>query len=382
MTHIMKKRIRIGILGGGQLARMSAYQAYKLGFEVAILEKKAQSPAGQLTKFEYVGWVDDKGLLKKFISDCDIITLENEFIDYKDLEFIERMGKKVLPSSGTISLIQDKFIQKKTFLRNGLPVPAFVEIKNSSHYKSVSKKLGNKFVLKSRKMGYDGYGNALVTDEKSFNDGINKLSDRHSELMAEEFIDFSKELAVMIARTRNEIKAYPVVETIQKNHICHTVIAPARITPQLQKKITDIAVRSVEAVKGIGIFGVELFITADNKTLINEMAPRPHNSGHYTIEACTTSQFENHIRAVLGLPLGSAELVKPCAVMINLLGKKEGPGIVDDYKKSLKNENLHLHIYGKDVSRPGRKMGHITMLGEKIGPVLSELKKMEQKIII
>ncbi len=379
---MMKKRIRIGILGGGQLARMSAYQAYKLGFEVAILEKKAQSPAGQLTKYEYVGWVNDKDLIKEFISDCDIITLENEFIDYRDLEFIERMGKKVLPSSKTISLIQDKFIQKKTFLRNGLPVPAFVEIKKSSGYKSVSKKLGNKFVLKSRKMGYDGYGNAMVTDEKSFNDGINKLSDRHSELMAEEFIDFRKELAVMIARTRAETKAYPVVETIQKNHICHTVLAPAQITPKLQKEVRDIAIRAVEAVRGIGIFGVELFITRDNKILLNEMAPRPHNSGHYTIEACTTSQFENHVRAVLGLPLGSVELVKPCAVMINLLGKIEGPGIVADYKESLKDEKVHLHIYGKDISRPGRKMGHVTMLGEKIEPVLSELKKIEQKIII
>ena len=378
----MKKRIRIGILGGGQLARMSAYQAYKLGFEVAILEKKAQSPAGQLTKYEYVGWVNDKNLIKKFISHCDIITLENEFIDYKDLEFIELLGKKVLPSSKTISLIQDKFIQKQTFLRNGLPVPAFVEVKNSSGYKSVSKKLGNKFVLKSRKMGYDGYGNALVTDEKSYNDGINKLSDRHSDLMAEEFVEFKKELAVMIARTQTETIAYPVVETIQKNHICHTVIAPAQISLKLQKNVKEISIRAVEAVRGIGLFGIELFITGDNKILLNEMAPRPHNSGHYTIEACTTSQFENHVRAVLGLPLGSAEMVKPFAVMINLLGKKEGPGMVADYKESLKNEYLHLHIYGKDLSRPGRKMGHITMLGDKIEPVLSELKKIERKIII
>lgn len=378
----MKKPLRIGILGGGQLARMSAYQAYKLGFEIAILEKEAQSPAGQLTKYEYVGWVDDKNLLKKFARDCDIITLENEFIDFNDLEFIEKLGKKVLPASKTISLIQDKYIQKKTFRRNHIPVPDFVDIRESSTYEKISGILGKKFILKSRKMGYDGYGNALVTSERTFNAGIRKLSDRHSQLMAEEYIDFSKELAVMIVRTGKEIKAYPVVETIQKNHICHTVIAPAGINKRQQKKAVDIAVNAVRAVKGLGIFGVEMFITGNNKILVNEMAPRPHNSGHYTIEACVTSQFENHIRAVLGLPLGSTEMVKPAAVMINLLGKRNGPGIVEDYPDSLTNENLHLHVYGKAVSRPGRKMGHITMLGDDTGLILSKSKKIEKKIII
>ena len=378
----MQRPLRIGILGGGQLARMSAYQAYKLGLEIAILEKEAQSPAGQLTKYEYVGWVDDKKLLKKFVRDCDIITLENEFIDYRDLEFIERLGRKVLPGSKTISLIQDKLIQKKTFRRNRIPVPEFMEIREISGFKQVSAKLGKRFILKSRKMGYDGYGNALVTGEKSFREGIKKLSDRHTQLMAEEYIDFRKELAVMIVRTGREIKAYPVVETIQKNHICHTVIAPSGIGYSLEKSAREIAIEAVEAVKGIGIFGVELFITKQNKIIVNEMAPRPHNSGHYTIEACVTSQFENHVRAVLGFPLGSTEMVKPCAVMINLLGKKQGAGIVEDYKEAFRNENIHLHIYGKHKSRPGRKMGHITMLGDNPGSVLSKAKQIEKKIII
>ena len=378
----MKKRIRIGILGGGQLARMSAYQAYKLGFEIAILEKEPQSPAGQLTKYDFAGWVDDKKLVKKFAEKCDIITLENEFIDYKDLEFIEQLGKKVLPSSKTISLIQDKFIQKKTFRRNGIPVPEFLEVKASSTFKTISAKLGERFILKSRKMGYDGYGNAFVKDEKSYADGLDELSERHSQVLAEELIDFRKELAVMIARTRRETKAYPVVETIQKNHICHTVIAPADISPGLGKTAEEIAINAVEAVKGYGIFGVELFITRDNKILVNEMAPRPHNSGHYTIEACVTSQFENHVRAVLNLPLGATRMVKPAAVMVNLLGKKEGLGIVEDYREALKEENLHLHIYGKEMSRLGRKMGHITMLGNDPGAVLRRLKKIEPKIII
>ena len=378
----MKKRIRIGILGGGQLARMSAFQAYKLGFEIAILEKEFQSPAGQLTKYEYVGWVNDKDLLKQFSADCDIITLENEFIDYQDLQFIESLGTKVLPSSKTISLIQDKFIQKRTLAKNGIPVPDFIAVKPELNYNKISGILGARFILKSRKMGYDGYGNALVTSEKSYIEGIRKLSKRHSELMAEQYINFKKELAVMIVRTKKEIKAYPVVETIQKNHICHTVIAPAQIEKKYLKETEKIAIKSVEAVKGIGLFGVELFITENNKLLVNEMAPRPHNSGHYTIEACVTSQFENHIRSVLNLPLGAANMVEPYAVMINLLGKKKGLGIVENYNEPLENEKVHLHIYGKADSRYGRKMGHITMTGDNLKNIFRQVKGSEKRTII
>jgi 5-(carboxyamino)imidazole ribonucleotide synthase len=376
------KRKRIGILGGGQLARMSAYQAYKLGFEIAILEKEHQSPAGQLTKFDCAGWMNNKKIIQKFIKDCDVITLENEFIDYRDLQYIEKSGKRVFPGSKTISLIQDKFIQKKTLQKNQIPVPNFIEVKDSSTYEMISEKLGKKFVLKSRKMGYDGYGNALVNNKKSYEEGIKKLSLRHSDLMAEQFIDFQKELAVMVVRTRNEIKSYPVVETIQKNHICHTVIAPARIENKLLNVVDEISVKTVEAVNGIGIFGIELFITKDNKILVNEMAPRPHNSGHYTIEACITSQFENHIRAVLNLPLGSTDMIKPYAVMINLLGKKTGEGIIENYNTALEDEKVHLHIYGKAKSRLGRKMGHITMVGDNLNTILSKAKKIERKIII
>jgi 5-(carboxyamino)imidazole ribonucleotide synthase len=378
----MLKRTRVGILGGGQLARMSAYQAYKLGFEVAILEKEYQSPAGQLTKYEYTGWVNDKKLIRRFIKGCDVVTLENEFIDYKELEFIERLGVKVLPSSKTISLIQDKFLQKKTFRKNNIPVPDFIEVNSYSTYKIISAKIGEKFILKSRKMGYDGYGNALVTDEYSFKEGIKKLSRRHSDLMAEELINFKKELAIMVARTKNEIRTYPVVETIQKNHICHTVIAPAQLNKKILKEAEKIAIDSVKAVKGYGIFGIELFVTRNYQLLVNEMAPRPHNSGHFTIEACTTSQFENHIRSVLDLPLGSAKMVNPYAVMINLLGKREGLGVVHDYKEALSDENIHLHIYGKEKSRIGRKMGHITLTGESLNSILGSAKKIERKIII
>jgi 5-(carboxyamino)imidazole ribonucleotide synthase len=376
-----KERI-IGILGGGQLARMSAYQAYKLGFEIAILEKSKNSPAGMMTKHEFVGWVDDKKALRNFANASDIVTLENEFVDYQKLEFVESLGKKVLPSPKTISLIQDKYVQKRTLKNNNIPIVDFLKVDEKTGYKKVANVLGNKFILKSRKMGYDGYGNHSVKSERDFHEGIEKLSSRHSELMAERFIDFNMELAIMVARSRKEIKTYPVVQTIQKNHICHTVIAPAQIAPSAIKKAEKIAVEAVKAIKGFGIFGIEMFLVNGNEILVNEMAPRPHNSGHYTIEACVTSQFENHIRSVLNLPLGSTEMVKPFAVMINLLGKREGQGVVEDYNKVLKNNNVHLHIYGKEKSRLGRKMGHITVLGDDLKKILSLARRVEKITII
>ncbi|MFA7420733.1 MAG: 5-(carboxyamino)imidazole ribonucleotide synthase [Melioribacteraceae bacterium] len=377
----MNKRKCIGILGGGQLARMSAYQAYKLGFDIAILEKTKNSPAGQLTHNEFVGWVDDHKLIRLFAKDCDIVTLENEFVDYHHLEYLEKLGKKVFPSSKTISLIQDKFIQKKTLFKKGIPVPKFFEVTNKHTYKACAEAVGEKFVLKSRKLGYDGYGNALINNEADYIAAIDKLQTRHPKLLAEEFVSFDKELAVMVARTKKEIVCYPVVETIQKNHICHTVIAPADVDESIKEKVKEIAVQCVKAVNGIGIFGIELFLTTSGEILVNEMAPRPHNSGHYTIEACVTSQFENHIRAVMNLPLGSTELVKPAAVMVNLLGKTNGLAEPKNYNKALSNPDLHVHLYGKEETRKGRKMGHITLLGDSADELVKTAKKIEESII-
>ena len=218
--------------------------------------------------------------------------------------------------------------------------------------------------------------------EKNFESAFEKLTRRHSKLLAEEFIDFKMELAVMIARTKKETVIYPVVETIQKDHICHTVIAPAKLNKAIMNRAKKIALDSVKAVKGFGLFGIELFFTKHGKLLVNEMAPRPHNSGHYTIEGCVISQFENHVRSVFSLPLGSAEMVNPNAVMINLLGKTNGAGIVKNYTRALSDEDVHLHIYGKKLSRKGRKMGHITITGNDAAKILRKAKKAENNIII
>ncbi len=376
----MKKSVCIGILGGGQLARMSASAAYRLGCSVAILEKEKYSPAGQLTHNEFIGWVHDDTLLKQFAATCDAITLENEFVDFHRIEFLESLGKPVFPSSYTISHIQDKLIQKETLERNNIPVPRFIKVDSHTTFVSIKNELGVPFILKSRKMGYDGYGNALIRTNKDFLLAHEKLSSRHASLMAEKFVHFTMELAVMVARTKKETVVYPVVQTIQKNHICHTVIAPAQIKKRIARIAGKIAVASVEAVHGYGIFGVEMFLTTDGNILVNEMAPRPHNSGHYTIEACVTSQFENHIRAVFNAPLGSAAMVQPYAVMVNLLGKKKQSPLPETHRAVLHNNNVHLHVYGKTHSREGRKMGHITMLGTDLKTILHQTQTIAKKI--
>lgn len=374
--------LKIGILGGGQLARMSAFEAIRLGFSVNILEKTKNSPAGQISKNEFIGWIDNKKVLRKFINSSDIITLENEFIDSEVLEWIENQKKKVIPSSRTISLIQDKLIQKQTFQKANLPLPEFIDISDKPNYYEIKKKLGDKFLLKSRKLGYDGYGNAIINNDEDFNNALKKLKQKHTELLAEKFIDFEKELAIIIARTKKEIKVYPVVETIQKNHICHLVIAPAQVENNLIKDTIEIAIETIKAVNGYGLFGIEFFLTKDTKILINEIAPRPHNSGHYSIEACVTSQFENHIRSILNLPLGSTEMIHPYSVMINLLGKRNGKNKILRLNDVLKFEDAHLHIYGKEKSRKGRKMGHITFCGNDLKTIYNKALIAEREIII
>lgn len=370
----------LGVLGGGQLAKMTAQAAYRLGFRVAVVEKKPDSPAGIMTKLEFVGSFEDDDALAKLADVSDVVTLENEFIDADRLRFVESKGPEVVPSPATIERIQDKLVQKRTLRKAGVPVADFVEVSDNADYRAIAEKIGEKFLLKSRTMGYDGYGNALVGNEREFAKGIEKLAGRGVGLMAESFVDFAMEPAVMIARTRKETVVYPIVETVQKNHICHIVKAPAEISAAKRKRVAEIALAAVEAVKGYGIFGVETFLTKSGEALVNEMAPRPHNSGHYSIEACRTSQFENHARAALGLPLGSPELVAPAAVMINLLGKREGAGTPDDYAVALSDPKAALHVYGKDASRIGRKMGHVTLLGETVNGALRKARAIEKQI--
>jgi 5-(carboxyamino)imidazole ribonucleotide synthase len=353
----------IGIVGGGQLGKMMAQAAKKMGFYVVILDPTPQSPAGQVADEQIIADFNDEKAIMKMAEIVDFLTFEIENTNGKFLDKLEKkVSCKINPSGKSWRLFQDKLAQKKLFSKGKIPQPKYLPVKNIKDFKKAVKKLGLPLLLKARFGAYDGRGNVLVEKEEDIFTAWEKLKGR--PLYAEEFIPFDKELAVMIARNhKGKIEAYPVVETIQKNNICHYVLAPAQISEAARKKALGLAMKTVKLLKGSGVFGIEMFKTPTDQVLINEVAPRVHNSGHYTIESCLTSQFEQHIRAISGLPLGKTEMVVPAAVMVNILGERQGPAKLEGLEKTLNLAGVSIHIYGKGETRIERKMGHITVIG-------------------
>jgi 5-(carboxyamino)imidazole ribonucleotide synthase len=358
---------RIGIFGGGQLAQMLTQAAVSLGVETTIFERFPDSPAGRLTQHEVVGAWEDATALDRFAAACDLVTLENEFVDAGILAALEARGLPVYPAPQTVAVVQDKLTQKERIAAAGLAVPAFRGVASPDEALAAAAELGWPLLLKARRNGYDGYGNATLRGPADLLPAWERLSRGGSPLLVEAWVPFARELAVMVVRGRDGATvAYPVVETVQQDHICHVVRAPAPLPPAEAAAATDLAARAVRAVGGVGVFGVELFELPDGRVLYNELAPRPHNSGHYSIEGCVTSQFENHLRAVLGWPLGPADLRAPAAVMVNLLGRNAGPVGPGALREALAVPGAHIHLYGKRESRVGRKMGHVTALGASV----------------
>jgi 5-(carboxyamino)imidazole ribonucleotide synthase len=358
---------RIGIVGGGQLAKMTALPAMELGCEVVILEKTKNTPASCLAAEIFYGDWDDPTNLLKLAEKVDVVSLENEFVDANSLKKLETAGHALYPSSDTIAMVQDKLIQKQALSNVDIPVTPFAAVSSREEIEQQAEELGWPMVLKARRNGYDGKGNATLKSAADINDAWNKLDGDNRELYVEGFCKFTGELAVMVTRRADgEMVNYPVVESVQKDHICHIVRAPARIDEELANKAVEMARKAVTTIDGVGSIGVEMFLTEDKQIILNEMAPRVHNSGHYTIEACECSQFENHVRAILGMPLGSTKMVSPAAVMINMLGEEQGTGYPVGIDEALKISGAHIHVYGKSTTNIGRKMGHITALGDTI----------------
>jgi 5-(carboxyamino)imidazole ribonucleotide synthase len=392
---------RIGIVGGGQLGRMMAFDAKKLGFTVNIIDPTPHSPAGQVSDYQIVAPVSDENAIRELAGMSDFLTFEVELANAEILEELSKKGVEINPSAKTLGIIKDKFEQKKFLHHAGLPVVEFLPVISSdsersrdfspaelgrndkikAEIKQAAEKFGYPLLLKARFDAYDGRGNALVKDESQIDDAIDKLRER--KLYVEKFVPFIKELAVVTARsTKGEIKSYPVVETVHKNNICHTVTAPAPVDEVIKKKAEQLAVKTMEHLKGAGVFAIEMFLTEEGDVLINEIAPRVHNSGHYTIEACVTSQFEQHIRAITGLPLGSTDMILPAAVMINILGERNGNAQVQDIDKALQIPNVFVHIYGKIETKVERKMGHITVIGKTIEECMQKAKEARALITI
>jgi 5-(carboxyamino)imidazole ribonucleotide synthase len=359
---------RLGIVGGGQLARMTAMAALRLGCDVVILERNRLSPAATLATHALVGDWNDPAVLAQLAARTDVITLENEFVDAEALRSLEASGRAVFPGSVTVSRAQDKYQQKALLEAAGLPVVPYERVDSLEQLHGAVQRLGPPLVLKARRDAYDGRGNATVRTLDEADAAWHSLGAGGTRaLYAEAWCEFALELATIVVRGRTgETVAYPVVETEQRNHVCHVVRAPARVTPEIAARVSEVARRAADAAGMVGSMGVECFLTTGGKVVINELAPRVHNSGHYTIEACACSQFENHVRAVLGLPLGSTRMVAPAAVMVNLLGARQSTARPVGLERALAVEGANVHLYGKLMSGVGRKLGHVTALGDTV----------------
>ena len=355
----------IGIVGGGQLGRMLTLAALPLGFKVVVLDPTPHCPAAQAGAKQIKADLYDKEALGKLADAADWLTVEIEHLDAKTLETIAKLGKPINPSPQTIRLIQDKLAQKNFLHDADVPIAPFIEITDKASAVRAFRAFGGKIVIKTRFGGYDGRGNMVVDKPEDIDTALKHFKGK--KLYAEQFIPFRKELAAMVARSiRNEVVTYPIVETIHERNICVEVLVPAGITKQQRDEAEHIALSVAHRLEGAGTFGIEMFLAEDGRILVNEIAPRVHNSGHYTLEAARTSQFEQHIRAITGLPLGDPDLVVPAAAMINVLGERDGPVKLAGLGKVLATPHTSLHIYGKSPTKVDRKMGHITATGQTV----------------
>ena len=309
-ANISAKFKRVGVVGGGQLAAMMGDAAKTLGIELVVQTPDAADPAVSVAAGAVLAAVDDVLATAQLAARCDVITFENEFVDLDGLRSLERQGVLFQPSLSSLDPLLDKYVQRCYLQDLGLPTPRFWAWDCSQDLQ-----LDFPFVVKVRRHGYDGQGTFIVKDRESFESIRADL--RGQSLLVEEFVPFDRELAVIAARSASgEIAIYPIVETQQENQVCRLVIAPAQISLEVKSDAEAIVRTLLNSLEAVGIFGIELFLTTDNKLLVNEIAPRTHNSGHFTIDACETSQFEQHLRAVCQLPLGDCDLKCAGAVMV------------------------------------------------------------------
>ena len=381
----------IGVLGGGQLGRMLALACGNLGVRVQTLDPSPDACARFYTTHVQGSFRNNEDILS-FAKTVDILTVEIEHVDTQALEQIRADGKEVQPSPKTIAIIQDKYVQKLHFLSENVPVGDFKNASTEEELEVACAEFGFPLMLKTRRLAYDGRGNFLVDTPASLSHGISQLGGLHQGIYVEKFQAFVKELAVIVVRSRDgQIVPYPLVETIHRDNICHVTEAPANVSKQVEDEALRVAVKAVEALDGAGVFGVEMFLLDDYKTvLINEIAPRPHNTGHYTMDGCVTSQFENHARAILGWPIGDVSLTSKSVIMLNLLGEAdgaEGMKIAHEMMRhAYETPGCKVHWYEKcstsDSVRKNRKLGHINILGKSREETRRKLNLIDPSALI
>lgn len=367
---------QVGVIGGGQLAGMMAGAARSLGISLIVQTPHTDDPAVELAAGTVLAELDDVNGTATLAERCQVITFENEFININQLSNLSQQGVCFRPSLQALSPLLDKYDQLCYLQNLGLPTPQF-ELLNSDTL-SIPDTFNYPVVLKARRHGYDGQGTFILKSFTDFEQILDQI--QSTPMLVQEFIPFQRELAIIAARSvTGEVVSYPVVETYQKQQVCRSVVAPARINDDLTTQIHTLAQTLLNSLQAVGVFGIELFLTEKEQVLINEIAPRTHNSGHFTLDACHTSQFAQHLRAVSGLPLADPSLHCAGAVMVNLLGYEYAEQDYQQQQHQLAQlPHTSVHWYGKSQSRPGRKLGHVTALLTSE----SDLKRHQEAIAI
>ena len=376
MKSIYSKDFKLGVLGGGQLGRMLIQDAIDLDIKVHCLDPTADAPCSNIAHGFSIGNFNDYQTVMDFGKDKDLLTIEIEHVNIQALKELEKNGVKVFPQSRIVELVQDKGAQKLFYQKHGIPTSDFILVENAFQ---LNNELGSdKKVQKLRRGGYDGRGVQVLNGKSD----SHKIFDQPSVL--EDLVDIEKELAVIVARNeKGEVVSYPVVdmEFNPEANLVEYLFSPAEISSDLEKRARDLAEKLIVQLDMVGLLAVELFLNKEGELLVNEIAPRPHNSGHHTIEANYTSQYAQHLRAILGLPLGSTSVVKPAA-MINLLGEAGFQGSVkyEGLEQVLKIPGVYIHLYGKSETKPFRKMGHVTVLGNNQVELKEKAKNIKELI--
>ena len=371
----------LGIIGGGQLGMMLTEAAKKMPehiSKVIVLDPNQNCSASLVGAEQIIADFKDRDAIVDLSKKVDIITYEIESGDSDVLKSVES-NAEINPSPETLKTIQDKFLQKTFLQNNHILVPEFIKIENIEEVKIGLKKFGYPALLKARRDAYDGKGNFKIDSENEIQEAYDYF--KGQKLMLEKFVPFKMEVSVIASRnTKGEIKTFPLVENIHEKNILRETIAPARTSIDVSKKAEKIASDTMNVLKGAGVFGIEMFVTQNDEIVINEIAPRVHNSGHHTLQSSKTSQFEQHLRAILGLDLGNTELVYN-TIMYNILGNSDFQG---EYKKMIVTEkNIFLKMYEKKISKPLRKLGHLNLVGsdnQTIDQLLDELSQIKDKV--
>jgi 5-(carboxyamino)imidazole ribonucleotide synthase len=376
----IKNPIRIGIIGGGQLGKMIAQEAKRMSFKIIILDPCKDCPASSVSDEIIHADFKDESAIRKLARLSDVLTYEIELANSNALKVLESQKYPVFPSPVTLEIIQNKFRQKSFLKENGIAVPEFDLVKSVECLKNLCSDYGLPAMLKACEDSYDGRGNFLISSMDKTQEAFDFFHGK--ECMLEKFIPFIKEISIMVARNSDgQIVSFPVAENIHSNNVLDMTIVPARISKKVSIKAKRIAQKTMGALKGAGIFGIEMFVTKDEDVIVNEIAPRPHNSGHYSIEACSISQFEQHIRAILDLPLSDPQLLTP-AVMVNILGSEHHNGTykIKGLRKLMSIPGVKLHIYGKKISKPRRKLGHITVTAQNVQEAIFRAERAKRTI--